>query len=87
MIVLNKYIMLTLASNSILCTFEPFALQNEPSPVVRKVDNAIHWINDLYQVDSAIFFVMLIRRWIVIYPVNSVIQRLNNWDLECKKAM
>ena len=32
---------------------EPFALLCR---VVQKVDNAIHWINDLYPVDSAIVF-------------------------------
>ena len=48
-------------------------------PVDQKVDNAIQWIN-LYAVDSAIGFLILIR-WIVIYPVDSAIQRLNNWGL------
>ena len=51
--------MLSLALNSVLCTFVPmipFALQNELGPVVQKVDNAIHWINDLYPVDSATVF-------------------------------
>ena len=39
-------------------------------PVVQKVDNAIHWIVQLAPVIRI--------RWIVIYPVDSAIQRLNN---------
>ena len=45
--------------------------------VVRKVDNAIHWIHHYPLVDNAIDFQILIR-WIAIYPVDSAIQRLNN---------
>ena len=41
------------------------------APVVQKVDNAIHRINH-YPMDSAIEF------WIVIYPADSAIHRLNN---------
>ena len=44
------------------------------APVVRKVDNAIHWINH-YPVDSLVW-------WIAIYPVDSIMQSLNNWDLD-----
>jgi len=33
-----------------------------------------------------LFFLMLIRRWIVIYPVNSANQSFNNGGLECKEA-
>ena len=69
-----------------ICTDDskPFALQNELGPVVQKVDNAgyiisIRWIAQL-------FFLMLIRRWTVIYPVNGAIQCFNNGDLECKEA-
>ena len=41
-----------------ICTDDskPFALQNELGPVVQKVDNAIHWIYNLYPVDRAIVF-------------------------------
>ena len=51
------------------------------APVVQKVDNATHRINH-YPLDNAIGFSnhMLIR-WIVIYPVDSAIQLLNNWGL------
>ena len=48
------------------------------SPVVRKVDNAIQQIN-LYPVANAIGCLKRIR-WIVIYPVDSVI-RFNNRGL------
>ena len=41
-------------------------------PVVQKLDNAIHWIAQLVSVTLG---------WIVIYPVDSAIQRLNNWSL------
>ena len=47
------------------------------APVVQKVDNAIHWIYH-YPVDSAQLFVIWSTDWIVIYPVNSPIQCLNN---------
>ena len=42
--------------------------------VVRKVDSAIHWMAQLVS--------LILIRWIVIYPVNSAIQRLNNRGLE-----
>ena len=37
---------------------------------------------------ARLFFLLLIRRWIVIYPVNGAIQRFNNcnWGLECEEA-
>ena len=38
--------------------------------VVRKVDSAIHWMAQLVS--------LILIRWIVIYPVNSTIQLLNN---------
>ena len=44
------------------------------APVGQKVDNTIHWIAQL------ISFILLRR--IVIYPVNSTIQLLNNWGLK-----
>ena len=44
-------------------------------PVVRKVDSSIHWIVQL-------FFLILIH-WIVICPVDSAIQGLNNRGLVC----
>ena len=48
------------------------------APVVQKVDSAIHWIN-LCPVDNANAFCNhLSRRWIVIFPLDSAIQRLNN---------
>ena len=41
--------------------------------VVEKVKNAIHWIAQLVS--------LILIRWIVIYPVDSAIQRLNNRGL------
>ena len=41
------------------------------APVVRKMDNAIHWIN-LSPLNSTICFVNT-------YPLDSVIHTLNNW--------
>ena len=40
------------------------------SPVFRKADKAIYWIMQLVS--------LILIRWIVIYPMNSAIQRLNN---------
>ena len=45
--------------------------------VVQKVDHANHWIN-LYPVVKVTDFPNILIRWIVIYPVDSAIQRLNN---------
>ena len=50
------------------------------APVVQTSDSAIHRINH-YPADSVIDSVILIR-WIVIYPLDSAIQLLNNWGLE-----
>ena len=47
------------------------------APVVQRLNNVIHRINH-YPADSVVCFVTLIR-WIAIYPVDSVIQPLNNW--------
>ena len=41
--------------------------------VVRRVDSAVHWITQLV--------LLLFIRWIVIYPVDSVIHLLNNRGL------
>ena len=48
-------------------------------PVVQKVDNAIQRVNHC-PLDNAISFPNTYR-WIVIYPVDSPIQLLNNWGL------
>ena len=44
------------------------------APVVRRLDNTIHWINR-YPVDSVVRFVNT-------YPLDSVIRPSNNWDQE-----
>ena len=43
------------------------------APVVQKVDSTIHWIAQLVS--------LTLIHWIVIYPVDSAIQLLNNWGL------
>ena len=50
--------------------------------VIQKLDNAIHRINH-YPADSVVCFVN-IYPLDMIYPVDSVIQPLNNWGLFCK---
>ena len=49
--------------------------------VVQMLDSAIHWIKRIYSVDNAIGFPIKYL-WIVIYQVDSAIQRLNNRGLE-----
>ena len=44
------------------------------APTVQKVDSAIQWIVQLVY--------LILIYWIKIYPVDSAIQRLNNWGLE-----
>ena len=53
------------SSHSVLC--------GHLAPVVQKVDNTIHWIAQLVS--------LTLIRGIVIYPVDSAIQLLNNWGL------
>ena len=48
-------------------------------PVVQTLDSAIHRIK-IYPMDSAISLILI--GWIVIYPVDNAIQRLNNRVLE-----
>ena len=48
------------------------------APVVQILDSAIHWITQLV--------LLVFIRWIVIYPVDSAIHRLNNWGLKCSKG-
>ena len=50
------------------------------APVVQNVDKGIRWLN-LYVVDNAISFPITPTHWIVIYPVDSSIHRLNNQSL------
>ena len=44
------------------------------APTVQKVDSAIQWIVQLVS--------LILVHWIVIYPMDSAIQLLNNWGLE-----
>jgi len=53
-----------------------FATKDQ-APVVQKMDNTIQGINH-YPADSMVCSIKLIR-WIVIYPMDSVIQPSNNW--------
>ena len=50
------------------------------APVVQTLDSAINRINH-YPADSVIDFRNTYIHWIVIYPVDSAIQRLNNRGL------
>ena len=70
--------------------FTSFKMETVQAPVVQKVDSAIRWIN-LYPGITQLVSLILIH-WIVIYPVDSAIQRLNNraqvdnggiWLLQC----
>ena len=49
-------------------------------PVVQTLDSAIHRINH-YPVGKYYGNQYYTNRWIVIYPVDSATQRLNNWGL------
>ena len=49
--------------------------------VIQMLDSAIHWINHY----SAILISVILFYWIVIYPVDSAIQRLNNLGQDRKK--
>ena len=62
-----------------LRTSYDFAHLANMAPVVQKMDNPIQSIN-LYPVDSAIAYLIL-TYWIVIYLLDSAIQRLYNWRL------
>ena len=80
-----------LASMNMCVIFPGYALRNLKqistiiniflTPGVQKVDSAIHRINH-YPLDSALLVSLILMRWIVIYPVNTTIQLLNNWDLK-----
>ena len=61
----------------ILSFLDPYLHIRLQAQVVEKLDNDIQWINH-YPENKAI--IVLIRQ-IVIYPVDSVIQPLNNWVL------
>ena len=50
------------------------------APVVQNVDKAVRWLN-LYVVENAISFPITLIHWIVIYPVDSAIHRLNNQSM------
>ena len=44
---------------------------DDQAPLVQMLDSAIHWITQLV--------LLVFIRWIVIYPLDSAIHRLNNW--------
>ena len=77
----------TLAGVTVLCSwarnFTLIVPLSAQGPVVQRMDNAIHWINLTIQwisVDTTDYAI----RWIVIYPVDSVIHPLNNQAQEYK---
>ena len=53
-----------------------FNMSIDQTPVVRRMDKTIHWIN-LYQVDNAIH--STITYYLEIYLLDSIIHLLNNW--------
>lgn len=59
-------------------TYGPLTHPKEQASVV--LDSATHRVN-LYQV---VFFSLILIRWIEIYPVDSAIQRVNNFGQELK---
>ena len=67
---------LPLGSSNYLINLYEF---NSLAQVIRRWDDAMHWINRL-PVDSKECFVTLIR-WMVIYALDTVIRPLNNWAL------
>ena len=71
--------------NLYVCFINTYPLDSDLylSPVVQRVDNAIHRINQ-YPVNSVVCFIdtySLYMYPLVIYPVDSVIHLLNNWAL------
>ena len=62
------------AKDKQLSSANEIAIDNDNlAPVVQTLDSAIHWITQLV--------LLVFIRWIVIYPVDSAIHRLNNWGL------
>ena len=51
------------------------------APVVPKLDSVIHWVNH-YPVEKYYRETNCALYWIDIYPMDSVIPLLNNWDLD-----
>ena len=51
------------------------------APVVQRVDNAIHWINR-YRVHTSEYVLSTLIRWMVIYPLDSIIRPLNYLPLQ-----
>lgn len=83
--------MLTLTLNSVLCKFVPMILSlslckmNWAQLSKRWITLSTGYIISIRWI-AQLFFLMLIRRWTVIYPVNGAIQCFNNGGLECKEA-
>ena len=53
------------------CTSSPW--------LFKKVDNAIHWISHFSVSGESAYVSLILIQWTVIYPGDSVIQRLMNW--------
>ena len=51
----------------------------DPCWVFQKADNAIHRINHYTRIAWLVLLTLI--HWIAIYPVDSIIQPLNNWGL------
>ena len=62
-------------------TIYPSQKDNSSDPVVKKADSTIHWI-EIISIQWIVQLVSLILiHWIVIYPLDSAIQLLNNQGL------
>ena len=57
-----------------------FNLVNDQGPVVQTMDSAIRQINTIQWISHSEINCAI--QWIVIYPADSAIHRLNNWGQE-----
>lgn len=74
---------LFLFQGNFVCLFEKFKIwDNQPAPVVQKVDSAIHLIIHYPLVNAIIIYLLvslIFIYWIVIYLVVSAIHFLSDW--------
>ena len=49
-------------------------------PIVQRLHNFTHWINH-YPAVKLYWLKCMVIRWIVLYPLDNVVQPLNNWCL------
>ena len=58
----------------------PFSFVTILAPVVQTLDSGIHRIK-IYPLGGALWVSLILIHWIVIYPMDTAIQRLNNRGL------